>query len=74
MHRVSIQKEKILHFMTKLGEKLITLRDRGMIGPDSLLSLSSPQCALVKGHFSSPNICHAVKYRSGGKCFKASGR
>lgn len=67
-HRLSIQKEKVLHFPTKHREKLVILRDRGMIGPDRPLSLSST--CTCQGPFSSSNICHIIKHKSGGNVSK----
>lgn len=71
-HMLSIQNEKVLHFPTKHREKLVILRDRGMIGPDRPLSLSST--CTCQGPFSGSNICHIIKHRSGGNMSKPAER
>lgn len=67
-HMLSIQKEKVLHFPTKHREKLVILRDRGMIGLARPLSL--PSTCTCQGPFSSSNICHIIKHKSGGNVSK----
>lgn len=56
------------YFPTKHREKLVILRDRGMIGLARPLSLSST--CTCQGPFSSSNICHIIKHKSGGNVSK----
>ena len=67
---LSIQKEKVLHFPTKHREKLVILRDRGMIGLARPLSL--PSTCTCQGPFSSSNICHIIKHKPEGNVSKAA--